>query len=128
MRNSGVASFRASGYKIARQCLAVRVASFAVAGALLLVGPLPRAQADVIKRKLLEHANPSYPSQAKRLGVEGSVILRIVIEPDGHVSDVRVTSGDPMLTDAAEDAARHWKYSTSPQSSVSFVQVSFSLK
>lgn len=103
------------------------IAALAIAGTLLLSAPLAPAFADPVKRKLLEHQDPQYPVQAKRLGVEGSVILRIVIDPDGHVSDVRVASGNPLLIDAASDAAKQWKYTTASESSVSFVQVNFSL-
>lgn len=108
--------------------LPARLAALAVAIGLLITNPLPQAHADPIKRKLLEHPDPTYPQDAKRLRLEGAVILRIVIDPDGHVSDVKVASGNPLLSDSASDAARHWKYSAASESSVAFVQVNFSLR
>jgi TonB family protein len=105
-----------------------RLLAALLAAGLLAASSLPQAHADPVKRKLLTHADPEYPRQAKQMHVEGSVIMRIVIEPDGHVSDVRIASGNPMLTDAAQAAAKQWKYSPASESSVSVVQVNFSLK
>ena len=93
-----------------------------------LGSPLPCAHADPIKRKLLDHPDPSYPPEAKRLRMEGSVILRLVIAPDGHVSSALAASGNPMLTTAAENAAKQWKYSPAAEETVSVVQINFSLK
>ncbi len=106
----------------------VRLTAVVLLAGSFLTGALPRAQADPIKRKLLEHTDPAYPSEAKRQRIEGAVILRIMIEPDGHVSDVLATSGNPLLTGAAETAAKQWKYSAAPEATASMVQVNFSLK
>ena len=103
-----------------------RISLVAFAG-MLLVGNPANGYADPIKRKLLEHEDPVYPAQAKKMKIEGAVILRIVIDPDGRVSDVKVASGNALLLDAASAAAKHWKYSVAAESSVSVVQVTFSL-
>lgn len=95
---------------------------------MLITIPLPRLYADPIKRKLLEHPDPTYPPEAKRLRIEGAVILRIVIEPDGHVSDVRVASGNPLLVPAAQSAAKLWRYSPDTEQTATVVQISFTLK
>lgn len=124
MRFSGVAFFPLSRLQALRLRLNVHTATLAVASALLLLAPMPKAFADV-KRKLLDHPDPEYPAAAKHQGVQGAVILRIVIEPDGHVSDVRVASGDPLLVDAAKAAAKLWKYSPAGEQSVSVIQISF---
>ena len=37
--------------------------------------------------------NLSYPSQARRIGIEGSVIVRFVVNTDGSIQDVEVVRG-----------------------------------
>ena len=40
----------------------------------------------------------------------GTVVLQAVIGKDGTVQDVHALSGHPMLTQAAVDAVRKWRY------------------
>src|SRR5678815_4285020 len=53
---------------------------------------------------------PRLPADAKRLGVNGPVLLEIKIDKTGSVADVRVVQGHPTLNDVAENAVKHWKY------------------
>ncbi len=55
---------------------------------------------------------PSYPSTARRLGSEGTSLLRVYVTADGRVTDVQVdqTAGHPDLDRAAMDAVRRWKF------------------
>ncbi len=55
---------------------------------------------------------PSYPSTARRLGIEGTSLLRVYVAADGRVTDVQVdqTAGHPDLDRAAMDAVRRWKF------------------
>src|SRR5262249_29702577 len=53
---------------------------------------------------------PVYPESAKRAGVQGKVALEAVIGKDGVIKSLKVIHGDPLLTDAALDAAKRWKY------------------
>jgi protein TonB len=53
---------------------------------------------------------PLYPSLARQIGLSGTVTLDCVIGPDGHVRDVRVLSGPPLLQQAAVDSVRQWSY------------------
>ncbi len=52
--------------------------------------------------------DPVYPAVSRRLGEEGSVVLRVLVGPDGAVRQVEVqqTSGSPRLDAAAVDGAR----------------------
>jgi TonB family protein len=38
------------------------------------------------------------------------VIVRVIIDEDGNVTDAQVASGHPLLRLAALDAARGWKF------------------
>jgi protein TonB len=55
---------------------------------------------------------PSYPSSARRLGVQGTTMLRIRVLEDGRVGEVDVeqSAGHPDLDQAATDAVRRWRF------------------
>jgi protein TonB len=60
-------------------------------------------------RRLVNVA-PVYPSIAQQSRVEGEVVIEAVIGEDGRVRDARVTSGRPLLNDAALTAVRQWVF------------------
>lgn len=62
---------------------------------------------------LVQQVNPAYPSQARQAHVEGTVVLDAVIGKDGSVRSVKVVSGHPLLTQAAVDAVKKWRYKPS---------------
>ena len=55
---------------------------------------------------------PSYPSSARRIGAEGTTMLRVYVALDGQVTDVVVdrSAGHPDLDRAAVDAVRRWRF------------------
>jgi TonB family protein len=53
---------------------------------------------------------PIYPPLAKAAGVQGTVKLQIRVGADGHVKEVTVISGHPLLITAAVDAAKLYVY------------------
>ena len=55
---------------------------------------------------------PSYPSTARRLGIEGTSLLRVFVAADGRVTEIEVdqSAGHPDLDRAAVDAVRRWKF------------------
>jgi TonB family protein len=72
------------------------------------VTPPPPA-APVIPPRPLKMEPARYPDAARRLQLEGSVLLEIAVEPDGRVSDVRVLeSAGSLLDEAVSAAVRHW--------------------
>ncbi|MFZ0296065.1 MAG: TonB family protein [Candidatus Sulfotelmatobacter sp.] len=58
----------------------------------------------------IKRTPPSYPANALRMGIEGSVELMATISKKGDISAVKVLSGDPSLARAATDAVKQWKY------------------
>jgi protein TonB len=60
----------------------------------------------------LKNPAPAYPSASRRLGEEGRVVLRVLVEADGRPGEVAIktSSGFPRLDQAAEDAVRRWKF------------------
>jgi periplasmic protein TonB len=55
----------------------------------------------------------AYPEIARQAGVEGNVIVRIVIDKTGKVTDAKVLSGPMLLRDAAVSSLRDRKYKPS---------------
>ena len=53
---------------------------------------------------------PDYPTLARQMRVQGSVILQALIGRDGLIQDLRVLSGPPILANAAEEAVRQWHF------------------
>jgi protein TonB len=64
-----------------------------------------------IEAAKLEHqVLPIYPVLASQARVQGVVKLSAVIGKDGHVEDLKVISGHPLLISSALDAVRQWLY------------------
>ena len=88
---------------------------------------------NVQESKLIRRVEPVYPELAKRARVQGRVILVVTVDEEGNVSDIRVSSGHPLLDEAALTAVRQWKYSPTllngePVPVIATVTVIFNLK
>ena len=49
----------------------------------------------------IHRSDPTYPSDARQAGVQGTVVLHVIINKDGTVKTASVESGPDMLRDAA---------------------------
>ena len=47
---------------------------------------------------------------AKQMKVQGSVVLQALIGREGSIQDLRVLSGPAILSNAAMDAVRQWRF------------------
>ena len=54
--------------------------------------------------------NPSYPVLARQMKVQGSVVLEAWIAKDGLIQDLKVVSGPAILSSAAREAVRQWRF------------------
>lgn len=54
--------------------------------------------------------SPAYPRSALKAGLQGDVVLLLLINQAGEVEEVKLTSGQPLLARAAIEAVKHWKY------------------
>ena len=57
-----------------------------------------------------QSVRPDYPEAAQEAGIDGNVVLRVWISSDGDVRDVVRITGPDLLTGAAIDAVRQWRY------------------
>jgi periplasmic protein TonB len=55
---------------------------------------------------------PTYPATPRRLGIQGTTLLRVHVLASGRIGDVLVekSAGHPELDDAAADAVRRWRF------------------
>ena len=60
---------------------------------------------------LVTHSvTPDYPTLARQMRVQGSVILQAVIGRDGMIEDLQIVSGPPILAGAAREAVKQWHF------------------
>jgi TonB family protein len=60
---------------------------------------------------LVTHSvNPNYPTLARQMKVQGSVILQAIIGRDGLIQDLQIVSGPPILAGAAREAVKQWHF------------------
>lgn len=62
------------------------------------------------QRLLRKKVNPKYPEDAREAGIQGQVLLRVLISKNGDVSTVTLISGPDALAPAAIEAVKRWKY------------------
>lgn len=76
-------------------------------------GDLVELTPDVIKPVLVKKVEPEYPRVAMQKKIEGTVILQLLVNEDGQVSDVQVlrtAGGSGGLNEAAVSAVRQWTF------------------
>ncbi|HEX5229850.1 MAG TPA: TonB family protein [Bryobacteraceae bacterium] len=69
-----------------------------------------RIGGNVQAAKLIREVQPLYPVLARDARIAGTVRLQAIISKTGHVEDLKLVSGQPLLVDAAMDAVRQWVY------------------
>jgi TonB family protein len=72
--------------------------------------PQLQVPADAMQRRIRHQVMPDYPEGARRVGVQGTVVLAAIVSGEGTVIQVRVVSGPEALALAASDAVRWWRY------------------
>ncbi len=61
--------------------------------------------------ELIHKVQPVYPPEARRMHMTGKVVIDAIVNVEGRVDDLKLVSGDPLLSAAAMDAVRKWRYS-----------------
>jgi protein TonB len=69
-----------------------------------------RVSQGVSQGLLIHQVKPTYPPLARQARIQGSVVLQAVIAKDGTIQNLHVVSGHPMLTGAAMEAVKQWRY------------------
>ena len=68
---------------------------------------LPSSDADY-----LNNPPPAYPRMSRRMGEQGTVMVRVLISVDGRAeqAEIRTSSGYARLDEAALDTVKRWRY------------------
>jgi protein TonB len=91
-----------------------------------------RVSSGVAQGLLIREVRPQYPALARSARIQGSVVLRAIIGKDGAIQNLHLLSGHPLLTQAAMDAVRQWRYrpyllNNEPVEVDTTIQINFSL-
>jgi protein TonB len=87
------------------------------------IAPLPQTTADASTNasqrvqlspdaaQIISHpVDPSYPLLAKQMKVQGAVVLEALISKTGSIQEIQVLSGPAILSAAAREAVRQWRF------------------
>jgi protein TonB len=70
-----------------------------------------RVRLSTSAQQLITHTvDPTYPTLAKQMKVQGSVVLQAVIGKEGNIQDLQVVSGPQILSSAAREAVMQWRF------------------
>jgi TonB family protein len=68
------------------------------------------AQSELEPMKLIKTVQPVYPAIARVRRLSGPVVVEVKVGKNGHVSDPKFVSGQPVFRDAAFDAVKQWLF------------------
>lgn len=91
---------------------------------LSLISLCAQAQ-ETSKRRVIDRATPAYPALARRMALEGVVKVDALVAQDGTVKSVEIKGGSPVLTQAALDAVRRWKWEPAARETHEIVELKF---
>jgi len=63
----------------------------------------------------IKRVNPKYPELAKKAGIEGTVVVKVLVNTKGDVEDVQILKSHPLLDESAIEAARQFKFKPGKQ-------------
>ncbi len=90
------------------------LSSAAALAILLTVAPRASAElrvaTDDAMKAATKKAPPEYPPIAKQLKISGKVEVDVTIDADGNVENVKIVSGNAMLTPSVVTAVKKWKF------------------
>jgi periplasmic protein TonB len=96
--------------------------------------PLPVTQ-PIFNADYLDNPPPRYPALSRRIGEQGRVVLRVLVNPGGTAEEVQVrtSSGHPRLDASARETVRGWKFAparqgTEPIAAWVLIPISFKLE
>lgn len=95
----------------------------AAALALVVVLAIPARAAD--ERAVKQRVPVVYPEIAKRMKIGGEVRVQATVDATGKVTAVKAISGNHMLTTAAEDAVKKWKFDSGAGEATVTVAINF---
>ena len=77
-----------------------------------------RVDMDDAMKAATKKAAPDYPPIAKQLKIGGKVQVDVTIDAEGNVENVKILSGNAMLTQSVIAAVKKWKFTPFTQDGV----------
>ncbi|WP_031496268.1 energy transducer TonB [Bryobacter aggregatus] len=74
-----------------------------------LIAEVRVSHADAVKNAL-KHPAPEYSPMAKQMRIQGDVEVEVKIAESGEVADVKVVTGNPMLSTTVVRAIKDWRF------------------
>jgi len=72
--------------------------------------PHPVRTSVVMEGNLIHKVEPKYPTMAKQLHIEGTVLVKAIISREGMIIRAEAERGQTLLAQAALAAVRQWRY------------------
>lgn len=73
-------------------------------------GPIILPERATPPRPRNTNRRPTYPEKARKEGLEGTVILKVVVDESGAIGDIKVLRGEEPFVGAALAVVREWDY------------------
>lgn len=91
-----------------------------------------RVSTDEAMKAAVKKMQPEYPPMAKQMRIGGKVEVQVTISPDGNVEDVKILSGNALLTPSVVNTVKKWKFTPftqdgNPTTAVAALQFDFKL-
>ncbi len=102
-----------------------RIARLFAFGALLVAMACFAQQDQSNGRKVVSRVEPEYPRIARDLHLGGTVKVEALVAPNGTVKTISVRGGPPILTNAAAQAVRKWKWTPASHETREPVELKF---
>ena len=77
------------------------------------------------ERKVRVRVEPVYPDIARKMKLNGTVRIQVVVSPNGNVKETKVIGGHPILVTAAVDAVKKWKFDPASAETTGILEIRF---
>jgi periplasmic protein TonB len=99
-----------SAVETMRQGAGASTESAGIGGSSASAGPAGTAASWTAPVPSASNSAPTYPRSARVAGIEGNVLARVLVQADGHVSDVEILEGAALFHDRVRETLLRWRY------------------
>lgn len=92
-----------------RTCVFTSTVTFSLPARNQTAGAI-KGRPEIQAPRLISYIPPAYPETAKAKGIQGTVVLSVVLTAEGRIASAKVLKSIPELDQAALDAVKQWRY------------------
>jgi TonB family protein len=78
-----------------------------------------------IARRVKSKVQAVYPDLARKMNITGTVKVQVLVSANGTVKEAKIVGGHPVLTNAALDAVRKWRFEPAASETSGIVDFKF---